>query len=176
VILRSSDGLHGMIDDAAIRDALLLTADPARACDDLVERALAAGGADNVSVIAARFGEGADVPEPVTDPVALREEPATRGPRGLAMIVGVGLGAILFMALLVAFWFYALSPDLDRDASRRDSLRVDTAAAPLDSAAMDSAARAHSTAPGFRYDSAGTRDTLYAPNPDTIRVGDTIDW
>jgi protein phosphatase len=165
VILLATDGLHGMIDDNAIRDVLTLIPDPARACDELVERALSAGGVDNVSVIIARYGEGGDNPEPATDPGTMEEIPARRGPRGLAMIVGIGLGAIIFMCLLVAFWFYALSPDIDHDMSRRDSSAV----------AHDSAA----DAAGVRYDSSGTRDTIYnslAPPQDSIRPGDTIDW
>ncbi len=52
--LLCSDGLSGMIDDAAILDAVMGNADPRRAVDDLVDRANQAGGDDNVSAVLVR--------------------------------------------------------------------------------------------------------------------------
>jgi serine/threonine protein phosphatase PrpC len=53
VFLLCSDGLTGMIDDAAIT-AILTEAEPHAAADRLIEAALAAGGHDNVSAIVVR--------------------------------------------------------------------------------------------------------------------------
>lgn len=170
VILLASDGLHGMVSDNDIREVLLLIPDPARACDELVERALSAGGNDNISVIIARFAEGGEITEaPTTDPA----HGERRGPRGLGLIAGVALGAIGLLVLLIVFWSVVLRPDIDNDISRRDSnaVRFDTVreVQVIDSGVMSG---------GTRYDSAGKRDTLFYPYSmgDTIRPGDTIDW
>lgn len=50
-ILLCSDGLSSMINDEAIESILLANASPVRACDALVDEAIAAGGLDNVTVI-----------------------------------------------------------------------------------------------------------------------------
>ena len=55
VVLLCSDGLHGPVDDDAIRAILVGEPDPARACDALVAAANARGAPDNVSCIVARF-------------------------------------------------------------------------------------------------------------------------
>ena len=49
VLILCSDGLHDLVDDAAITDAVTRFA-PFDACQTLIEAALAAGGHDNVSV------------------------------------------------------------------------------------------------------------------------------
>ncbi|MGA2134540.1 MAG: PP2C family serine/threonine-protein phosphatase [Bryobacteraceae bacterium] len=46
----SSDGLHDLVSDAAIREAVV-RCNPRQACDDLVGQARAAGGFDNITVI-----------------------------------------------------------------------------------------------------------------------------
>jgi len=46
----SSDGLHDLVSDAEIRDAVL-RGNPRQACDDLVRQARSAGGFDNITVI-----------------------------------------------------------------------------------------------------------------------------
>lgn len=56
-LLLCSDGLTKMVDDAAILLAAREASSAARACHDLIDLALAAGGLDNVTVILARFGE-----------------------------------------------------------------------------------------------------------------------
>lgn len=55
VLLLCTDGLSEPVGDAAIAATLAETDDPSSACDRLVERALDAGGPDNVTVIVARF-------------------------------------------------------------------------------------------------------------------------
>ena len=56
-LLLCSDGLTKMVDNAAILLAAREASSAARACHDLIDLALAAGGLDNVTVILARFGE-----------------------------------------------------------------------------------------------------------------------
>src|SRR5690606_1173123 len=59
VLLLCSDGLSGMVKDADIRDILHRMSNPEAACRELIERANAAGGHDNITVIIVRFtGEG----------------------------------------------------------------------------------------------------------------------
>ncbi|MFT3773711.1 MAG: SpoIIE family protein phosphatase [Minicystis sp.] len=59
VLLLCSDGLWGLVSDPTIRAVLLRQRSPGAACRVLCEEALRAGGADNVTIIVARFdGEG----------------------------------------------------------------------------------------------------------------------
>jgi protein phosphatase len=58
VLLLCSDGLTGMVGEEAIAAVLSEATDPEAASRRLVERANAAGGRDNVSVIVARFEDG----------------------------------------------------------------------------------------------------------------------
>jgi protein phosphatase len=58
VLMLCSDGLTGMVGDEEIAGVLSEEADPEAACRRLGERANAAGGRDNISVIVARFVEG----------------------------------------------------------------------------------------------------------------------
>jgi protein phosphatase len=55
VLLLCTDGLTRHLDDARIMAALTAAPDSATACRTLVDGALAEGGADNVTVIVARF-------------------------------------------------------------------------------------------------------------------------
>jgi PPM family protein phosphatase len=55
VLLVCSDGLTEMVDDGTVCAVLGAAADPRAACQDLVARANAAGGKDNITVIVARF-------------------------------------------------------------------------------------------------------------------------
>jgi serine/threonine protein phosphatase PrpC len=64
LFLLCSDGLTGMIDDAAIA-AILAETEPKVVADGLIEAALAAGGSDNVSVIVVRNAPGLDVEQTV---------------------------------------------------------------------------------------------------------------
>jgi serine/threonine protein phosphatase PrpC len=59
LFLLCSDGLTGMVDDAAIA-AVLADADPDLAAERLIAAALAAGGSDNVSAIVVRNAPGLD--------------------------------------------------------------------------------------------------------------------
>jgi hypothetical protein len=63
VVLVSSDGLHGPVTDEEMRDILLVEADPKKACEILIGKALDREGPDNISVVVARF-EGDGLPEP----------------------------------------------------------------------------------------------------------------
>ena len=55
-LMLCSDGLSGMIRADEIRQVLLTFADPLQACRELTDRANAAGGHDNITVIVADFG------------------------------------------------------------------------------------------------------------------------
>ena len=66
VVLVSSDGLHGPVTDEEMRDILLAEADPKKACEILIGKALDREGPDNISVVVARF-EGDGLPEPQGD-------------------------------------------------------------------------------------------------------------
>jgi len=55
-LLLCSDGLTKMVDDATILLAVREASSAARACHDLIELALAAGGLDNVTAVLTRFG------------------------------------------------------------------------------------------------------------------------
>lgn len=57
-LLLCSDGLTVCVAEAAISAGLGAAPTPEGACSDLVERALAAGAPDNVSVVAVFYGEG----------------------------------------------------------------------------------------------------------------------
>lgn len=58
VLLLCSDGLSGMIRSDEIREVLMTYEDPLVACKELTDRANAAGGHDNITVIVARFVDG----------------------------------------------------------------------------------------------------------------------
>lgn len=55
-LLLCTDGLTGMVSDEEITEELLCHQSPEVACRALIERALAAGGKDNVTVVVAAFG------------------------------------------------------------------------------------------------------------------------
>lgn len=55
-ILLSSDGLHGVVDDASLARILDSHPEPADACEALIEAALQAGGPDNVTGVVVDIG------------------------------------------------------------------------------------------------------------------------
>ena len=55
VMLLSSDGLHGVVDDEALRDILLKTPDVEQAARLLVETAMDRGSRDNVTAVVVRY-------------------------------------------------------------------------------------------------------------------------
>lgn len=55
VLLLCSDGLSGMVKDAEMRSILAATSDPKTTCERLIDRANAAGGHDNITVVVAKF-------------------------------------------------------------------------------------------------------------------------
>jgi protein phosphatase len=75
VYLLCSDGLTSMVSEAAIADVLSRAPDLARAADELVAAALAAGGRDNVTVVLVRLEDvGASVDGASdAEPAAVRE-------------------------------------------------------------------------------------------------------
>ncbi len=54
-LLLCSDGLTDMVDDKSITEVLRQRDAPADACQELVDRALAAGGRDNITVVLAQY-------------------------------------------------------------------------------------------------------------------------
>lgn len=50
-LLLSSDGLHGVVDEATLEQILNSQPDPADACEAMIEAALAAGGPDNITAV-----------------------------------------------------------------------------------------------------------------------------
>jgi PPM family protein phosphatase len=71
MLMLCSDGLSGMVKDVEIKSILLGANDPKIACEDLIERANAAGGHDNITVVVARF-DG-----PRLAPLSPNDEPLT---------------------------------------------------------------------------------------------------
>jgi serine/threonine protein phosphatase PrpC len=55
LLLVCSDGLYGCVADEVIAQTLATAENPEKASDTLVEKALAAGAPDNVTVLVARF-------------------------------------------------------------------------------------------------------------------------
>jgi serine/threonine protein phosphatase PrpC len=105
ILLLSTDGLHGLVRDAEIEELLRANPNPERACDALIEAALAAGGTDNVTVALLRVGDEGDTRGPITDPATLPPA-STPSPRGqsrprliLLLIAGLGLVGILLWGL-----------------------------------------------------------------------------
>ncbi len=62
VLMMCSDGLSGMIRSDEIREVLMKCDEPLEACRELTDRANAAGGHDNITVIVAHFDEGLEAP------------------------------------------------------------------------------------------------------------------
>lgn len=94
-LMLCSDGLSGMVKDAEIKSILLAARDPKTACDNLVERANAAGGHDNITVVVAKFG-GARLASPLASdepltykkyPLPPRAEPPAPAPPAAAVTV-----------------------------------------------------------------------------------------
>jgi protein phosphatase len=66
-LMLCSDGLSGMIRADEIREVLRTNEDPLAACKELTDRANAAGGHDNITVIVAKFDKG--LPDATKDDV-----------------------------------------------------------------------------------------------------------
>lgn len=64
ILMMCSDGLSGMIRSDEIKEVLLNNKEPMDACRELTDRANAAGGHDNITVIVARFDAGVEAPTP----------------------------------------------------------------------------------------------------------------
>jgi serine/threonine protein phosphatase PrpC/sugar lactone lactonase YvrE len=72
-ILLCSDGLHGLVDDAALAATLTVRPDPADACRTLIEAANQAGGPDNITAVV--IDAGIVPPTPPTRPAPLYDAP-----------------------------------------------------------------------------------------------------
>jgi len=94
ILMLCSDGLSGMVRNDEIREVLKSTTDPLEACKTLTERANAAGGHDNITVIVAQFdGEGLKPLAPEGEPLkyrkyALPEEPTDPARKAVPAVVG----------------------------------------------------------------------------------------
>lgn len=62
ILMMCSDGLSGMIRADEIREVLMNATEPLDACRELTDRANAAGGHDNITVIVAQFDSGLKAP------------------------------------------------------------------------------------------------------------------
>lgn len=158
ILLLCTDGLHGMIQAHAIAAALAAGTDPAHACDDLVERALAAGGKDNVSVALARADDGAPIPESPTDPGAKKKSTG----RGSS---GVPRSAFLLLLIAAAgfvIWYAVVLGE--RKERREKSWPVDTVSVALPPAQV-------------LPDTSGPDDSMnYSVTPNhVVRPGDTLE-
>jgi protein phosphatase len=102
LLLLSTDGLHGLVSDARIQQLLLDNESPDRACDALIEEALAAGGDDNISVAVARIGPDGNDGGPLTDPGTMPPQniPDEKRIQFIPWIIIVmGLAALTFWGL-----------------------------------------------------------------------------
>lgn len=73
-LLLCSDGLSGMIRDAEIKEALLKNPEPLAACRELTDKANAAGGHDNITVLVIQFnGPGLRSADLTDEPLAYRK-------------------------------------------------------------------------------------------------------
>jgi PPM family protein phosphatase len=68
-ILLCSDGLHGVVDDAALAAILTDHPDPADACRVLIEAANHAGGPDNITTVVVNADPGPPAPPPRPGPI-----------------------------------------------------------------------------------------------------------
>ncbi len=72
-LLVCSDGLSGMLRDNELKDVLEAVREPMDACRELTERANAAGGHDNITVLVIQFsGAGLAAPSPSDEPLVFR--------------------------------------------------------------------------------------------------------
>ncbi|MDB5033149.1 MAG: protein serine/threonine phosphatase [Chlorobi bacterium] len=150
MLLLATDGLHGMIGDAQIADALAGGDDMSRICDLLVQRALDAGGDDNVTVALIAPGAGRIRTEVPTDPGAhaVKKKGTTIG-KIIAALLIASVIVVVVMSILKRPLFFNGADHQGPD---------DTVAAPATS------------------DSSGWLDTSsYAPaRADSLHPGDTL--
>jgi len=152
-LLLATDGLHGMIPDSSIAEVLAGGGGPSQLCDMLVERALVAGGDDNITVALLRLDAGGSFRDIPTDP---GEEPRRRGGGSGGVLAG-----IVAILLLAAAWMLWLRPMADRGPI----------SGPYDPATDTAAVRT--------YDSSGWID-MQDPRPatggDSVHPGDLLEW
>jgi protein phosphatase len=149
-LLLSTDGLHGLVPDAEIEAILGKEPSAERACDLLVDAALAAGGSDNVTVALLRVGSDAGSGGPITDPATIppvvrkKKEDKSRLILWVILILGI-TGVILWGLDQFGSQPEITRPDstliFDRDSlgeldslSRADSLQPDSIIRRVDSA------------------------------------------
>lgn len=149
ILLLCSDGLYTEVDDAGIADVLRQAATLDDAAHALVDRANAAGGADNVTVVLARIGygdqqrssrpdtSGTTQEHPVVDagtaraPVAAPAigarvlEPAASGRRRVSrtgLLVGA---AVLVVLVMIGGAWWAISRSFTIESGPGDTVWVD---------------------------------------------------
>ncbi|MBS1914291.1 MAG: Stp1/IreP family PP2C-type Ser/Thr phosphatase [Bacteroidetes bacterium] len=179
-LLLCTDGLHGLVNDAAITE-LLRRRPVAAACDALVERALAEGGTDNVTAVIALASSADEPRDAATDPP--EEARARRRPRGLGLIIGVAFGAIAVIAGLIVFWRWVMISMEGRDTVKRDSIaRALQQAVPPDSSMRifveDSTLHNDSARPRNGGSPQSGRDSQapHGARRDSVRPGDELHW
>jgi len=151
-LMLSTDGLHGMISPGEIAAAFAAGPDPVSICDDLIRRALAAGGHDNVSVILARADDGTPLIDAPTDPGGGR---LRGGSGGASMWLLSALGVLLLTGLL-SWYFWGDAVWNSSDRSPPDTVQTDSPRS-IDTAVPDS--------------------MIYDVVPDErVLPGDTIGW
>jgi len=154
-LLLSTDGLHGVVPDDTIAAILGRTPTPERACDALIEEALARGGGDNITVAVVEIGDDGGEQGPATAPITL---PPTDGrgtipPRLLYPL----LGLLLLVSVWAVRYFIAGGGGA---TDRVDSVAVGVPAL-VDSIAFDSTAP--QPTPGDLVADSGVVDSLSEP-------------
>jgi protein phosphatase len=110
-LLLCSDGLYGMVDDAYISEILSEALDPNQAAQQLIDAALAGGGADNISVIVID----------ITEELAAQTHSRQKGKRSK-----LWLWALLWL-LLVSLVLGGITWTIKRYAENRAYLRINEA-------------------------------------------------
>lgn len=98
-ILLCSDGLHSMIDDAAIEQILSSVDDPQEAADRLCEEAVTAGGHDNVTTIVVDYPGQRKLRTPVA---ATTQRPASARKGGRRIVAALVVLLLLTVGVLAA--------------------------------------------------------------------------
>ncbi|MBU1670259.1 MAG: Stp1/IreP family PP2C-type Ser/Thr phosphatase [Actinobacteria bacterium] len=116
LFLLCSDGLNSMVEDAGIEAVLAAGGAPAGLARALVDAALEAGGADNVSVVLVSFAESATVipvkgEQQRAEAARAQGEGGTKGPGGRrrVLIWGAVIGSVFLLlaaGFAVAYYFY----------------------------------------------------------------------
>lgn len=106
-LLLCSDGLSSMLDDESIESIMALNPDPRRACDALVDEALAAGGLDNVTVIVIDpLGVEGEEEQVVAEKKKGRKKRAKKRRGWVAPVLGIIAFVLIVAAACGGFYYY----------------------------------------------------------------------